>query len=70
MSIQLKTMYMGSENFYNVAQASEKLGCNERVLRGKLGKGEIKGYKRMNKWYILHSDLIEYIQGGKTPKVA
>lgn len=58
---------MSSDNFYNVKDASEKLGCNERVLRSKLGKGEIKGYKRMNKWYILHSDIVAYIQAGKTP---
>lgn len=62
-------MYMDTQ-FYTLSEAATKLNCNERVLRNKLGTGEIKGYKRMNKWYILHSDLIAYIQKGTDKKVA
>ena len=62
-------MYMDTQ-FYTLSEAATKLNCNERILRNKLGAGEITGYKRMNKWYILHKDLLAYIEGGGKKKVA
>lgn len=55
-----------NEQFYTTEQAAALLSCNIRVLRDKLSAGEIKGYKKLKKWYIFHSDLVGWIKGEKT----
>jgi uncharacterized protein (UPF0254 family) len=50
---------------YTSETAAELLKCSERVLKEKLKVGIIKGYKKMNKWYTLHSHLIAYLESDK-----
>ena len=57
---------MAEDKIYTLEQAAEALNANTQVLRKKIKEGEIKAYKRLRKWYILHSDLVEYIKGGET----
>lgn len=59
---------MADDKIYTLEQAAEVLNANVQVLRKKIKGGEIKAYKRLRKWYILHSDLVEYIKGGETEK--
>lgn len=51
-----------NENIYTVEQVAEKLNTHIQTVRSLLNKGEIKGYKKLRKWYILHSDLLKYIK--------
>ena len=55
---------MNEPNFYTLDEAAEKLGVNREYLRKRIAKGEIKGYKRFSKWFVLHSDLLAYLQTG------
>lgn len=56
---------MAENDFYNVEQAAELLGCTKKVLEAKLRAGEIVGSKRLNKWFILHADLMAYLEAGR-----
>ncbi len=53
-----------NELFYTAERAAELLGLSERVVTEKLKGGIIKGYKK-SKWYVLHSDILEYIKSNK-----
>jgi hypothetical protein len=45
--------------------AADLLKCHLKSLQKELREGKLKGTKRMGKWYILKSDLIDYIRSGK-----
>ncbi len=49
------------EEVYTLVKACEFLDIKERSLGDLLRAGKIKGYKKLNKWYILKSDLLAYI---------
>lgn len=51
-----------NEKIYTVASACDLLEITPNTLRKELRKGKIKGYKKLNKWYILHNNLLEYIK--------
>lgn len=53
-----------NNEFYTVAELVDKLGLTDRTIRTKINKGEIKGYKKARKWYVLHSDLLEWVRQG------
>lgn len=50
------------EDFYTSDQVAELLGSNKKVIEKKLREGEIKGSKRLGKWFVLRSWLIEYLE--------
>lgn len=56
-----------NEDFYTAEEASAKLGCTKKILEAKLRAGELVGSKRLGKWFILRSDLIAWIEGGRQP---
>ena len=56
---------MNENDFYTAEQAAELLGCTKKVLEAKLRSGELVGSKRLNKWFVLRSDLLEYLEGGR-----
>lgn len=47
---------------YNVAQLAKELGMSERSIRGAVKNGNLTAYKKLRKWYILHSDVVEWIK--------
>lgn len=53
------------ETFYTAEQLAELLGSNKKVIEKKLRDKEIKGSKRLGKWFVLRSDLIDYIEQGR-----
>lgn len=53
--------YFILEQVYTIETAAELLKCNDRVLRENVRSGLIKGYKKLGKWYLLHSDIIKFI---------
>ena len=57
---------MDKKDFYTVEEAAELLKVGKRSLEDELRDGNLKGSKRFSKWFILHSDLLEYIEKGKS----
>lgn len=53
-----------NEEIYNIEALTKILGLTERTIRQKLSSGELSGYKRFGQWYMLKSDLIEFIKYG------
>jgi excisionase family DNA binding protein len=51
-----------AEQFYTIEQVAERLNCNPRTARDLIKENKLKGYKKLRKWYVLHSDLLEYIK--------
>jgi excisionase family DNA binding protein len=47
---------------YSLKELSTLLNCNEKTLQRVCTKGELKAYKKLRKWYVLESDLIEWIK--------
>ena len=48
---------------YTIDTAAAMLEVTPRTLGDKFRGGEIRAYKRMGKWYTLHSDLVDYLKG-------
>jgi hypothetical protein len=48
-------------NIYTVKSASEMLKSNPQSIRRLINEGKLKASKKLNKWYILHSDILEYL---------
>lgn len=61
--LDIKAYKMDEAIFYTAEKAADQLGISVRVLRDKLNSGEIKGYKKMGKWFVFHSDLVKFIKG-------
>lgn len=55
----------GMDEIYTLEQAADKLQVTERYVRDQIAAGTLKAYKRGKRIYVLHSDLIAYIQAGK-----
>jgi hypothetical protein len=45
-------------------RAARVLDCNPFVLAKRLKMGEIRGYKKGKRWYLLHEDLVAWVKGG------
>jgi len=50
------------DKIYTAENAATLLNCNVRTLRKKLKDNSIKGYKKLGKWYLLHSDIIKFLK--------
>jgi hypothetical protein len=46
-------------------RAAMVLDCNMFVLAKRLKTGEIRGYKRARRWYLLHEDLVTWVKSGE-----
>jgi len=49
------------QDFYTVEQLAIKFNVQDRTIADALRSGEIKGYKKFRKWYVLHEDVIEFL---------
>ena len=56
---------MDKKDFYTIDEACELLKVSKRSLEDEIRSGSLKASKRFSRWYILHSDLLTYIKGGK-----
>lgn len=50
------------DGIYTVNQLSSKLEINPRTIAQKIRGGEIKGYKKLGKWFVFKEDLIKYLK--------
>ena len=49
------------QDFYTVEQLAIKLNVQDRTIADALRSGEMKGYKKFRKWYVLHEDVIKFL---------
>ena len=56
------------QDIYTLKQVCNLLEVKERSVGDALRNGELKGYKKLNKWYILKSDLLAYITTNEKQK--
>lgn len=59
---------MNNDEIYTLDKLAVKLEVTERYIRDQIAAGELKAYKRGKRFYVLHSDLIEFIKAGKDAK--
>jgi hypothetical protein len=52
-----------NNNIYTVESTAELLKSNPQSIRRLINEGKLKASKKLNKWYILHSDILEYLKG-------
>ena len=52
-------------DFYTLEKVAEKLEVTERYVRDQIANGELKAFKRGKRFYVLHTDLIKFIENGK-----
>lgn len=57
MSIKL-----GDLELFTVEELSEKLGIQERTIRGYLKSGKIKGRKMARRWYVSEESLRDFFE--------
>ena len=50
------------EEILNAEQVEEVLNYSKKVIERELREGKLAGHKRLSKWFVLKSDLIEYIR--------
>jgi excisionase family DNA binding protein len=49
------------EKIYTVESTAELLNSNAQTIRKLIRDKELKATKKLNKWFILHSDILEYL---------
>jgi hypothetical protein len=54
---------MDTEKFYTVEAAAELLNSNIQSVRRLINSDRLKGFKKLGKWYVFHSDIINFIKG-------
>lgn len=50
------------EEILDAEKVASVLGASKKVIERELREGKMQGYKRLNKWFVLKSDLIRYIR--------
>jgi len=53
---------MNNDKIYTVETAANLLSITQETLRKELRKGTIQGTKKLNRWYILHSQILVFIR--------
>ena len=59
---------MANNEVYTIKDLAIKLNSNDRTIRELIESGQLKAFKKLSKWYILHEDLIAYITTTPTEK--
>lgn len=52
----------GKDEVYTVEKLAAYLGCSDRIILEALRAGTLKGHKFAKKWYVLHSELVNFIK--------
>lgn len=52
------------EEILTADKVADILNSSKKVVERELREGKMKGSKRLGKWFILKSDLIEYVREG------
>ena len=44
---------------------ADLLKVSERSVRDALNDGQLKGYKKFNRWYVFYDDIVSFIKSEK-----
>ena len=61
---------MIENEFYTLEQAAERLGVTKRWASDQISEGHLNAFKRGKRIYVLHSDIVAFVMGGKNMKGA
>jgi hypothetical protein len=50
------------EEILDADKVASLLSASKKVIERELREGKMQGYKRLNKWFVLKSDLVRYIR--------
>ena len=50
------------EEIFDAEKVAEILNSSKKVIERELRERKMTGYKRLNKWFVLKSDLVKYIR--------
>jgi hypothetical protein len=53
------------EEILDAEHVATILNSSKKIVERELREGSMKGYKRLNKWFVLKSELVEYIRSAK-----
>ena len=59
---------MIENEIYTLEKVAEKLDVSERYIRDQISNGDLKAFKRGRRFYILHTDLVNFVQSGNDAK--
>ena len=58
---------MESKKIYNTIEISQWLGITEETVFRQIRSNKLRAFRLFKKWYVLHSDLMEFIQSEGKP---
>ena len=61
----MKNYIQIQEEILTAEKVAKILNSSKKVIERELRDGNIKGAKRLGKWFVLKSDLISYIREGR-----
>ena len=53
---------MDKKEFYTTEEVAELLNSNVQTVRNLIKTKQLKAYFKLRKYYVLHSDLVNYIK--------
>jgi len=53
---------------YTSSQLATKLDVSERTITDALRDGRLQGYKKFNKWFVTHEQLLVFLASQEEPK--
>ena len=53
---------MDKKEFYTTEEVAQLLNSNVQTVRNLIKTKQLKAYFKLRKYYVLHSDLINYIK--------
>ena len=59
-----------NDKIYTVDEVATALHTNVQTVYKLLQGGFLGGHKKLRKWYVLHSDIIDYLKAKDTPDMS
>lgn len=56
---------METQKFYTVEAAAKLLNSNVQSIRRLINDDKLKATKKLGKWYIFHTDIVEYLNSNE-----
>ena len=54
------------KEIYTTSNLAELFQVSERTILEHIRSNELKAYKRFKKWYVKHSDLLDFLTSSET----
>jgi excisionase family DNA binding protein len=61
---------MDTKKIYNTNEVSQWLGITNETVFRQIRDNKLRAFRLFKKWYILHSDLMEFIENEGKPNRA